>query len=48
MNKILSDYQPQTEELRNFSIDVSNLNAGNYIVKLTTENGTAVKNFIKI
>lgn len=23
MNKILSDYQPQTEELRNFSIDVS-------------------------
>lgn len=32
----------------NFSIDVSNLNAGNYIVKLTTENGTAVKNFIKI
>lgn len=23
MNKILSDYQPQTEALRNFSIDVS-------------------------
>lgn len=32
----------------NFSIDVSNLKTGNYIVKLTTENGTAVKNFIKI
>ena len=32
----------------NFSIDVSNLITGNYIVKLTTENGTAVKNFIKI
>ena len=32
----------------NFSIDVSNLITGNYIVKLTNENGTAVKNFIKI
>lgn len=32
----------------NFSIDVSNLITGNYIVKLTTENGTTVKNFIKI
>ncbi len=32
----------------NLSVDVSNLKSGNYIVKLTTENGTAVKNFIKI
>ncbi len=32
----------------NLSIDVADLKSGNYIVKLKTENGTAIKNFIKI
>lgn len=41
-------FTSNTKYETNFSIDVSNLKTGNYIVKLTTENGTVVKNFIKI
>ena len=31
-----------------FSLDVTNLLSGNYIIKLTTENGTITKKFVKI
>lgn len=37
-----------SSELKTNTIDVSKLNSGNYILKLKSENGTAVKKFIKL
>lgn len=45
MGRLVYTAQPNYES--HLTVDVTDFKSGNYIVKLKTENGTAIKNFIK-